>query len=332
MKPVVSVLIITYNQEKYIEQAILGAINQKCNFPFEIVIGEDCSSDKTLEICNHYQKIYPNNIRVIANKTNKGLLNNYFDTLLLCQGKYIADCAGDDFWTDEYKLHRQVEILENNPNSSLTYTDYSHYLQDSNTFIHNRQTFLNNKPQKHIRTYQDDVYELLNQHEHPFIFVGTSCFRMSAFLNSYNKHTEYFRNPIYTCEDFQLTFFLLKEGDFYYEDIETTAYRIIPNTISRQKDLTKQFSYTYGAFLLRMNLMNQFKFKVSKCKEFMTIYYIPLLSLTTILNLKEEQNKIIDIYKKTNYRPTLQVRFHLLIASNKLLSKLFRYIKTHLLH
>ena len=58
-----------------------------------------------------------------------------------------------------------------------------------------------------------------------------------------------------------------------------------------------------------------------------TIYYIPLLSLTTILNLKEEQNKIIDIYKKTNYRPTLQVRFHLLIASNKLLSKLFRYIK-----
>lgn len=82
MKPVVSVLIITYNQEKYIEQAILGAINQKCNFPFEIVIGEDCSSDKTLEICNHYQKIYPNNIRVIANKTNKGLLNNYFDTLL----------------------------------------------------------------------------------------------------------------------------------------------------------------------------------------------------------------------------------------------------------
>lgn len=326
IKPLVSILITTYNQESYIEQSILGVINQKCNFPFEVVIGEDCSTDKTLEICNQYQNRYPNIIRIIANKTNKGLLDNYFDTLLLCQGKYIADCAGDDFWTDEYKLQRQVEILENNPNIVLTYTDYSHYLQESNTFIHNRQSSQSND-ENCIKTYQEHIYELLNQHGHPFIFVGSSCFRKSSFLTVYNQYTDYFRNPVYTCEDFQLVFFLLKTGNFYYERKETVAYRILSNTVSRPKNLIKQFAYIYGVFQLRTKLIYDFKLDPSKCEGFITAFLIQLLSLTNRLNLKEEQKHIISLCKTLNYNPTFRVKCHLLIGSNKILSRLFILLK-----
>ena len=328
MKPLLSVLIISYNQEEYIEQAILGAINQKCNFPFEIVIGEDCSSDKTLDICNQYQERYPDIIKVIGNKTNKGLLDNYFDTLLLCQGKYIADCAGDDFWTDEYKIQRQFDILENNSNVSLTYTNYSHYIQESNTFIHNRQ--LSKSEEKgRVIAYQENIYKLLNQHNYPFIFVGSSCFRKNAFLESYEQYTDYFRNTTYTCEDFQLTFFLFKAGDFYYENKETVAYRIISNTISRQLNLQKQFRYTYGVFQLRTNIISQFEFDPQKCREYITSDLIPLLSLTNLLNLKDEQKHIIQLCKNLNYQPTFRVRCHLMIGSNKMLTKLFTLLNKY---
>lgn len=109
-----SVMTITYNHEPYIGQAIESFLAQKTTFDVEIVIGEDRSTDNTLQICLDYQKKYPGKIRVLSRDNNIGMMANMIDTFSQCKGKYIAVCEGDDYWTDPYKLQKQVDFLEKN--------------------------------------------------------------------------------------------------------------------------------------------------------------------------------------------------------------------------
>jgi len=112
--PLVSVAIIAYNLEDFIEEAIESVLSQNCTFPFEIVVGEDCSTDKTREILLSYQKKHPDIIRVLEHPKNLGLTPNSIATQNACRGKYIAMLDGDDYWTDPDKLQIQVDFLENN--------------------------------------------------------------------------------------------------------------------------------------------------------------------------------------------------------------------------
>jgi glycosyltransferase involved in cell wall biosynthesis len=119
----VSVWMTTYNHESYISDAIEGVINQKTNFSWELIIGEDSSTDKTREICLKYKNKYPGKIKLILNTQNIGLIANYNTTLQKCKGKYVAYCDGDDYWPDPFKLQKQVDFLELNKSFELVYTD-----------------------------------------------------------------------------------------------------------------------------------------------------------------------------------------------------------------
>lgn len=114
-KPLVSVCMITYNHEPYIAQAIESVAQQKTNFPFELIIGEDCSTDHTREICNKYQEKYPQLIRLHLHEQNVGVMRNFNTSLNACNGKYVALLEGDDYWTDPHKLQKQVDFLEEHP-------------------------------------------------------------------------------------------------------------------------------------------------------------------------------------------------------------------------
>jgi glycosyltransferase involved in cell wall biosynthesis len=113
--PLVSVHIITYNQESYVARAIAGALQQQTDFPLEILVGEDCSQDGTRDIVLGYQREHPERIRVITSERNVGALENSNRVLRVCRGKYIAICDGDDYWTDPHKLQKQVDFLEAHP-------------------------------------------------------------------------------------------------------------------------------------------------------------------------------------------------------------------------
>ena len=111
-KPVVSVRIVTYNHEKFIRECIDSVLSQKTDFDFEIVIGEDCSQDKTREICFEYQKKHPDKIRVIWWHENVSKLGgNGRRTIAHCRGEYVAFLEGDDYWTDPLKLQKQVDLI-----------------------------------------------------------------------------------------------------------------------------------------------------------------------------------------------------------------------------
>lgn len=110
-KPIISVVVATYNHESYVIECLDSILHQNCNVPFEVIIGDDASTDNTQSICIQYQQKYPEQVSCILQEHNKGLLNNYADLLELCRGKYIAQCAGDDYWCDSSKLQKQYDCL-----------------------------------------------------------------------------------------------------------------------------------------------------------------------------------------------------------------------------
>lgn len=122
-QPVVSVCMICYNQEKYMSQAIEGVLMQKTSFPVQLVIGEDCSTDGTLAICKEYASKNPDKINLLPSVKNLGAMNNFVRTLAACNGRYIAICEGDDYWTDPDKLQRQVEFLDKNAEFQFAFHD-----------------------------------------------------------------------------------------------------------------------------------------------------------------------------------------------------------------
>lgn len=133
--PLVSVCLVTYNQERFIADAIESALMQQADFGFEIVIGDDCSTDGTREICEEYQRNYPDVIRLLTKVANLGLKKNFVTTLAECHGEYIAYLEGDDKWTSPHKLAMQLDVMERDKGVVLVHTDWLGYQCDTNEYI-----------------------------------------------------------------------------------------------------------------------------------------------------------------------------------------------------
>ena len=120
--PLVSVCIQTFNHKNYITECLDGILNQKTTFDFEIILGEDESTDGTREICIQYHQKFPEKINLFL-RSRKDVIYinsqptgryNFLENLKASSGKYIAICPGDDYWKDPLKLQKQVEFLESN--------------------------------------------------------------------------------------------------------------------------------------------------------------------------------------------------------------------------
>ena len=117
-----SVVMITYNHERFIAQAIESALSQKVNFPYEIVIGEDCSTDGTRSIIADLAGRHPEQIRTFFRTQNLGANRNFAETFAACRGEYVAFLEGDDYWTCVHKLQRQVDFLDGHPECAICCT------------------------------------------------------------------------------------------------------------------------------------------------------------------------------------------------------------------
>lgn len=144
LHPVVSVCTITYNHEKYISEALNSFLMQETDFPFEIIIDDDCSPDNTIEIIMKYQKKFPNIIKANLRQKNIGAIQNFFSNIQRGNGKYIALCEGDDYWTDPLKLQKQVEFLDGNDEVIMTFENAMIYIYDKQFKIVKEQLFNNN--------------------------------------------------------------------------------------------------------------------------------------------------------------------------------------------
>ena len=166
MVPLVSVLMVTFNHEKYIAQALESILMQITNFKYEIIIGEDCSTDNTKLIIRKFENKYPGRIFPIYHEANVGPMRNVYEfTFPKCTGKYIAALEGDDYWTDPNKLQRQVDFLEANPDFSICF--------------HNMQIIYENSPEKnHLSNIeQKEISDINDLARYNYIYTASCMFR-----------------------------------------------------------------------------------------------------------------------------------------------------------
>ena len=133
--PLVSICCICYNQEQYIRQTLEGFVEQKTTFPYEIIVSDDCSTDRTSDIINEYKIKYPGLFRDVSPSYNIGYIENWWYVQRCSHAKYIAMCEGDDFWIDVYKLQKQIDILECHPEYSMCVTNRKVLLNDGTYYI-----------------------------------------------------------------------------------------------------------------------------------------------------------------------------------------------------
>lgn len=166
----VSIVMIAYNVEAFIAEAIESVLAQNVNFLYELVIGEDCSTDNTKAIALDYERQFPDKIRVVLHPKNLGLTPNCVATHTACQGEYIALLDSDDYWTDSNKLQKQIDFLDSHP-------DYSGYGTQSMKIFEN-----NCKEESLFGAEEDTDYTLLDMITHRKFHTSSFVYRRSIWV------------------------------------------------------------------------------------------------------------------------------------------------------
>lgn len=265
MEDIVSVIVCTYNQEDTIGRTLDSILMQQCHLPLEIVIGEDCSSDGTLDVCKRYQQQHPHTIRILANRPNKGIVDNYFDCLLACRGRYIADCAGDDYWVDAQKLEREVSILEQHPDVALVHTDWQ-YVNTHDGSITPSPAW---QPYPALMDGREMLVDIITQTYRPAIHLCTALYRADWIREAHDRHSALFRNSAYGCEDLQVCFFMALRGKVAYIPQVTLNYSWGGETISNSANSERQFRFFLGATQLSHDLAQQYGLRGERVDRFL---------------------------------------------------------------
>lgn len=240
----VSVLMPTYNHEPYIAQSIESFLEQECDFDTELLIGNDASTDKTLEIAQQFADNYPDKIKLIDHKTNLGLLRNYKSLITIARGEYFAILESDDYWTDQLKLQKQVDFLDQHPSYGMSYTRYER--------LRNGVLSLRKDDTEVLLKYADCLYErfLLRN----IIKSPTVCFRRSMY-EKYCNLDDYIRLGFYTF-DFPVWLSLIRYSELHYFSTPAAVYRSLGSSISNSKDLKTKLDFENNVEKIRRYLIS----------------------------------------------------------------------------
>lgn len=230
--PLVSISCITYNHEPYIAQALNGFLMQKTSFPFEILIHDDASTDRTADIIREYEKKFPNLIKPIYQKENqysKGFTSvSATWNFPRAQGKYIALCEGDDYWIDENKLQMQVDFLEKSPEYGLCYTMAKQFIQD----IQKKSRVLIGK---NVKDFEDLLF---NGNRIPTL---TTVFKKDL-LDNYLKDI-YPQDKGWLMGDYPMWLYFAHESKVKFLDKVTSVYRVLENSASHSRNIEKSVNF-----------------------------------------------------------------------------------------
>ncbi|WP_295200231.1 glycosyltransferase [uncultured Chryseobacterium sp.] len=236
----VSIYMITYNQEKHIEESIESVVNQKTSFNYKLFIGEDCSTDNTRKICIKLKEKYPDKIHLILNEHNLGATRNAKNIFNLCfesGADYIALIEGDDYWTDPLKLQKQIDFLENNPEYSISF----HKVKEVSTSGEEQYTVLNSPETEQTLTIED--------------LAKGNCIHTPSVV--FRKNMEILPEwlPYSPIGDYPLHMLNAEFGLIKYFPEEMAAYRIGDGMWSSQ---TRAFQLVNTLFALKL-LITHFK-------------------------------------------------------------------------
>ena len=264
--PLVSILCLAYNQAKYIRQTLESLLMQRTSFFYEIIVHDDASTDGTKEIIEEYALNFPHIIKPIFQKENKysvyGISFQYDYVYTEAKGKYIAMCAGDDFWINPLKLQKQVDFLEEHPDYGLIHTRSTVYDESEKQF-------------RGIQGFEvNDFEDLLTENT---ISALTVCLRRNL-LNQYLEEVKPQEHPTWTAEDFPTWLWLIQHSKIKYIEDVTSVYRSLKDSISHIEDDDKRLLFSEGVYDIVDYYLSNYP-KVKTEKKIRARYYSNMISI-----------------------------------------------------
>jgi glycosyltransferase involved in cell wall biosynthesis len=312
--PLVSVILLAYNQEILINETLKGILNQKTNFPFEIIISENCSTDNTKIVCLEYFKKFPEKIILICNEKNIGPNKNYFQAANYVRGKYIAVCPDDDWWIDNHKLQKQVGFMENNNEYNLVYTKARIFLQKSLKYKRKAMGYDCTQFEKMI--VSDQVPAL------------TMCFTKQSFLEFVKEIKPLERN--FPCEDYAFLIWLtFRKKIFFMKEEIGGVFRIRGESVSMSNDPERVFHLEEERREIRMYFYNYFNVLDEKLLNKMELkYYMETMRWAPLIKNSENINERNQLFLK-NHLYVLHFFSNLYAAcgTNRLLNDILFFIE-----
>ncbi len=216
----ISIPLLTYNQEKYLGQALDGILKQKFDHPIQILVGDDCSTDGTQDVMREYERKYPGVFTMIYREKNLGVTGNLYDLLKRCKGKYIAGLEGDDYWFDENKLRIQYEFMEEHPE----YVACSHevkMIDENDNEIYNSGKFIEGRHW----TFNKEIYSWEDFERFNLPGQGSTYFYRNIFINPEHDYS-IIETASPMIGDMTLLMLYTALGDWYYmKGKAMTCYR-----------------------------------------------------------------------------------------------------------
>ena len=231
----VTIRCITYNHEPYIRQCLEGFVMQKTNFRFEAIVHDDASTDGTATIIREYAEKYPDIIKPIYETENQyskhdGSLRRIMDAHT--HGKYIAMCEGDDYWIDPYKLQKQVDFLEANPEYGMVHGIAKVYKEKIASFDGNIGYFFSN------------VDQLLVDNK---IVTLTTCFRKQLY-DGYLSEVDF--ECTWKMGDYPIWLYIAFHSKIFFINEELGVYRLLEKSASHSNSLVKRIEFSYSSYCI----------------------------------------------------------------------------------
>ncbi len=245
----VSVIMTTYNHQAYIEKAINGVLMQKFDLGLELIISNDCSTDNTHQVISDCIEKYdgPHIIRYENQKTNLGYAKNLSSTFRMCKGKYIAVCEGDDYWIDDLKVQKQVQVFENNPDVGLVYTHVKLLDNETQTIIGVSNKFVAGK--------NDVIPELLKS---KYIEFCSTMFDSVKLFNALDILKNDFQDKTMMMGDTRLVLEIAQKSEIGIVNECTAVYRIVAGSISHTTNVSKFLAALGDTYRLRYNFVKRY--------------------------------------------------------------------------
>lgn len=235
--PVLSVRCLAYNHEKFIRQTLEGFVMQRTDFPFEVIVHDDASTDGTVDIIREYAGKYPGIIKPVYQTENQYSKKNGSVTKAVREvthpnARYIALCEGDDYWTDPYKLQKQVDYLENHPACGMVHTRARIYDNTNGDFTDGT-----------LGTEENTFCSLLRECR---IAALTTCFRRELYDEYMDVvHPE---KRGWMMGDYPLWLWLAHKSEIGFIGDVTAVYRVCSESASHSADNSRMMEFVFNAY------------------------------------------------------------------------------------
>jgi glycosyltransferase involved in cell wall biosynthesis len=319
VKPLVTVLILTYNHEKFIAQAVDSVLMQRVNFDIEVLVGNDASTDGTAAILDTYNKQGKNDLRIINHSANLGGLKNEQMLFENAKGKYICFLEGDDYWTDDLKLQKQVDFLEANSGYGMVHADVDHFYEVTG----DTETHVNRKNQ--VRMPEGSIFNDLMKPEPVFIKTATVCFRKELV----EKHFDYSLaiKDHWPLTDFPLWLDIAAHSNVHYMDEVFATYRLLNESASRTRSPEKKLKFHKGLYRIKRHYGSKYKLDEQIIHALEETYHRGLIRIAFNLNDKTIAGDALAFLKHRHYRIELKERIMVLATKHPFMFRLLKFGK-----